>query len=172
MKNIFNLLSIFLITSCQGQKREPCLVELEEKLAPKPNQEIVQGEIINIRDNVKCIEWDSLVVVLAGTNKGLIEKYSKFEIPYQLEGEYFQFNDQDGFMFFLKKNKAVGHIHFVSACRKDEHCKVFDFFTLQKNHINAFVAKKDAVFEVYTKTVTDNRGNSYIYDNAIRVKTN
>jgi hypothetical protein len=169
MKNIHAILLLLLITSCQGQKKEQCLIELEKKITPQINQEIIKGEIINFRDNVNCIEWDSLVIVMAG-KKELIEKNSHIEIPYQLDIDYFQYNDHDGFIFFLKNNKAVAHIHFVSACRKNEKCKTFDFFTLQKNNLNAFVAKSDAVFEVYTDTINDNQGNSWKKDNAIRLK--
>ena len=85
MKKIYNLLIIFLFASCHSQKKEKCLIELENKLSPKPNQEIVQGEIINIRDNLNCIEWDSLVVVMASNNRELIEKNSNIEIPYSLD---------------------------------------------------------------------------------------
>lgn len=171
MKKICNLLLLLLIISCNGQKKEQCLTDLEKRLSPKINQETIQGEIINIRDNVNCIEWDSLVVVMASNNKELIEKYSKIEIPYTLDSNTYFLSDNEAFIFFLKEGKAINHIHVSTGCKKGDKCKTYNVFTLQKNHLNTFVAKKDAVFEVYTRKVTDNRGNAWEDKNAIRIKT-
>lgn len=170
MKKIFNLLFLLLITSCSGQDKSQCLITLEERLCPKVNQEIIQGEIINFRDNANCIEWDSLLVVMASNNKELIEKNSNIEIPYSLESGSSFYNDNEALIFFLKDNKAINHLHISSTFKKGKSGRSYDFFTLQKNHLNAFIAKQDAVFEVYTKTVTDNRGNSWKIENAIRIK--
>ena len=100
------------------------LIELEKKLSPKPNQEIVQGEIINIRDNLNCIEWDSLVVVMASNNRELIEKNSNIEIPYSLDINTYFLNDQDAYIFFLKNNK----VFYQTMC-----LFLFEFFYQYEN---------------------------------------
>lgn len=166
MKKIINLLYLLVITSCSGQDKPQCLNTLEERLKPKINQENIQGEIINFRDNVNCIEWDSLVVVMATNNKELIEKYSNFKIPYSLQSEPAIYNDKEAFIFFLKDNKAVNHLHIVSTFKKGISGRSYEFITLQKK----FISKQDAIFEVYTKIVTDNQGNTWNIENAIRIK--
>lgn len=165
MKKIGSLLLLFVLFGCQAQKKEPCLIDFEEKIAPKINQDIIQGEVINIRDNINCLDWDALIIVMAG-RKEMIEKFSPIKIPYPLEVGTFQYNDQDGFIFFLKGNTAVGHVHFVTGCRNNEKCNFFDFYTLGQK----IIPKKDAVFEVYTQKVSNNQGNTWNRENALRIK--
>jgi hypothetical protein len=168
MKKKLNILIISLFLSCNAQKKEECLVNLENNLAPKLNKEIIQKEIINIKDSVNCFEWDSLLVESGYGNKTSIKEYYNIDIPY----DYYNSNlDSQAIIFFLKKSIVVNHITVDRDCRKNEICKTFDFLTLVKYNKDGIIAKKDAVFEVFTKKIGDNKGNKWNQYNAIRVKT-
>jgi hypothetical protein len=172
MKAIINLLILFSIFSCNGQKKEDCLVKLENRLAPLQNKKITQGEIINLKDSISCIEWDSLLVVMAIGSKESVEKCSGIKIPYTYNGSMLYYSDNDAIIFFLKDKVAINHILVKGTCKRGEACRTYNFLNLMGRTNYAFISKKDAVFEIYTWEALDNQGHNYVSDNAIRIKKN
>ena len=171
-KNILlSLLIISLFTCCNGQKKEICIDNLEKKLAPLENKSNVKGEIINIRDSISCIEWDSLLVVMAIGTKKSIEENTKISIPYSYNDTYTLYGDNDAIIFFIQNKKALCHIIVKGDSKKGKTFRVYDFLDLiwNKNHI--FIPKEKAVFEVYSKEVKNNRGQQFVRDNAVRLKS-
>lgn len=171
MKYILSILLLVLFSSCKGQPNSACLVKLEKELMPVLNKEEIQGEIINIKDNINCIEWDEVLIVMAISSKKNIEQDAKIKIPYQYESSFFNlYGDSDAMLFFLKNKIAVNHIFIKGTCRRDQTCKTYDFLNLIGSKNFAITQKKDAIFEVYTQDVKDNQGNSWKRENAIRIK--
>lgn len=170
MKILISTVLLLMISSCNSQKKEDCLINLEKRVAPSLNQEIEQGEIINFRDNINCIQWDSLVVVMAMGDKESVEKYTGIKIPYNYDGSSLYSSDSDAMIFFLKDRIAINHILVKGSCSKGENCRAYDFLDLMGHSNHAFVAKEDAVFEVYSKKIHDNQGNSWTSNNEIRIK--
>jgi hypothetical protein len=172
MKIIFSsLLLLVFFLQANAQKREKCIINLEKKLAPEFNKKAVEGEVVNIKDNLKCINWDSLIVVMAISKKESIEKDAGIKIPYDFNNEFFSsYGDSDAMIIFLKNKIAVSHIIVKETCRQDQVCKTFDFLDLLGNNPYTFVDKKDAIFEVYTKEVINNQGKKFTWKNAIRLK--
>jgi hypothetical protein len=171
MKKIINLLILSCLFSCNGQKKEDCLISFEKRVAPLQNSKIKQGEIINFKDSINCIEWDSLLVVMAIGSKESVEKSSGIKIPYSYEGSMLYYGDNDAIIFFLKDKVAVNHILIKGSCKRNEICRTYDFLNLMGQTNHAFISKENAVFEVYTWEALDNRGNKYVNDNAIRIKS-
>lgn len=167
MKYIPVVLMLVLFSSCKGQPASVCLGKLEKKLETVLNKEEIQGEIINIRDSITCLEWDSLLIESGYGTKESIKKHYGLEIPYSFNNSNL---DTDALIFFIKNNKIIDHIKFSTVCARFEVCKTYDFKTLIKYNKEGIIAKKDAVFEVYTKEGKDSQGNSWKRVNAIRIK--
>ncbi|WP_310556454.1 hypothetical protein [Flavobacterium sp.] len=170
MRNIcYVVLTSLLLSSCKGYK-EKCLINLDNKLAPLSNKEIVQGEVLNFRDSLDCFEWDALLFESGYGTKESIQKDYGVNIPYYYHNSSV---DTKAIIFFLKNKVAVNHIEVERACYNTSggiSCKSYDFTTLIANNPKAIVSKKNAVFEVYTQDVKDNQGNSWQRENAIRIK--
>ena len=165
------MLLLFFVTlfiGCNAQKNEFCLVNLEKNLEPKLNKKIEQLQVINIKDSIKCINWDSLLVESGYGNKESIKKYYNIDIP-----DYYQNSNlgSESVLFFLKDNIVVNYIKINNSCKKNEVCKTYDFLPLIKYNKNAIILRKDAIFEVYTRKVSDNLGNSWTQENAMRIKS-
>lgn len=158
------LLSTF---SCNSQIKYECLDKLELSLQPKNNLEIVEGEIIDIANSTKCFEWDELLIESSYGSKESIKKYYNVEIPYNYENSS---NDEDAIIFFIKDKRAISHIKIKRNCSNKQTCKSYDFTSLIKYSPDAFIPKKNAIFEVYTKEIVDNRGKKWAMKNAIRLK--
>lgn len=167
MKYILSILLLVLFSSCKGQPNSACLVKLEKELMPVLNKEEVQGEIINIRDSITCLEWDSLLIESGYGTKESIKKDYGLEIPYYFNNSSL---DSDALIFFIKNNKIIDHIKFSTTCARYEVCKTYDFKRLIQYSKEGIIAKKDAVFEVYTQEGKDNQGNSWKRVNAIKIK--
>ena len=59
LRLINSILFILFLFSCKGQSDPQCLVKLRERLSPQVNEENKIGEVINLKDDVNCFEWDS-----------------------------------------------------------------------------------------------------------------
>lgn len=149
------LLPFFIIFSCQGQKTPDCLGQLEEKLSPKVNEKNKIGEIINIKDEINCFEWDTLIVLSAINSKKNMEKDLGITMPFEYN---FSMGDENtAILLFVKNNKVV---HFISQKRTVERkildqaksVKVSSFIYLLNNYGNnvyAKIPKEKAIFETY-----------------------
>lgn len=167
MKKTINIFLLILFISCNSQKKELCLVKLEKNLSPKLNKNNLEREIINITDSINCLNWDSLLIESGYATNESIFKYYGLTIPYDFNNSNL---DSEALIFFIKNNKIINHVKFNTTCRKSEKCKTYDFKTLIKYNKEAIISKKDAVFEVFTKETTNNRGEKWIQINAIRLK--
>jgi hypothetical protein len=164
MKTIFKIAIILTLIGCNPIKDE-CLINLENSLSPVKNEEIIQGEIINIRDSINCFDWDSLLIESGYATKESIKKYYDVSIPYN----YSSTNYESEVIFFLKNKVAINHIKFERGCKKNEVCKSFDFLTLIKYNKESIIKKNEAVFEVYTKEVKDNQDNKWYVKYAVKL---
>jgi hypothetical protein len=161
LKKIFKVILFFLsIFSCKGQSNPDCLVKLEEILSPKVNEENKIGEIINIKNNASCFEWDTLVVVMASTPKEYIEKLGII-IPLNYYDDRFQ-HDSVARLLFVKNNTVVYYISQKSSVDRKafetaQSIKSYHFVNLIDNSINGLVKipREEAVFEVYPKVLRD-----------------
>jgi hypothetical protein len=168
MKYAYLIFIVVTLLGCNNPKKEACLVALEKSLTPVPNKAIIQGEILNFRDSLGCFEWDALVVESGYGSKESIKKTYGVEIPYCYNNSNL---DGEAIIFFLKEKIAVNHIKVDRQCNKvNLSCKSYDFTTLMQYNANGVIAKKDAVFEVYTREIVDNQGNKYTQKNALRLK--
>ena len=157
LRNIIaSLLFFFLILFCKGQSNLECLTTLEEKLSPKVNVENKIGEIINLRDNVNCFDWDSLIVISAIYLNEKAEKDLGIKLP--LEHDYSWGSENAAILLFVKDNIVVNHVfqqptvdrkNFNSA----KSLKAYYFLNLLKNYGNdsyyTIIPKEKAVFETY-----------------------
>lgn len=149
------LLSFFIIFSCRGQTNPDCLIQLEEKLSPKVNEENKIGEIINIKDDVNCFEWDTLIVQSAINSKKSMEKDLGITIPFEYN---FSMGDENtAILLFVKNNNVV---HYISQRRtvdrktldQAKSVKASSFIYLLNNYGNnvyAKIPKEKAIFETY-----------------------
>ncbi len=167
MKYISSILLLVLFFSCKGQPNSDCLVKLENKLMPVLNKKEIQGEIINFRDSITCLDWDSLLIESGYATKESIKKYYGLEIPYYFSSSSL---DSEALIFFIKRNKIIDHIKFSTTCARYEVCKTYDFKRLMQYNKKSIIAIEDAVFEVYTEEGKDNQGHSWQRLDAIRIK--
>ena len=167
MKYILSIIPLFLLSSCNAQSNYFCLDNLENSLQAVLNKDEIQGEIINIRDSLTCLKWDSLLIESGYATKESVKKNYDLEIPYYFSNSQ---SDSDALVFFIYNNKIVNHIKFSTTCRKSEKCKTYDFKRLIMYNKEAIIARKDAVFEVYTKEGKFSWGESWICKDAIRIK--
>lgn len=159
------ILSCFFVISCKGQKSTNCIDALNEKLSPKINEENKIGEIINIRDNVNCFEWDSLVVIMAIALNEKAEKDLGIKLP--LENDYSWGSDSTAMLLFVKDKKVVHHILQESSVDKktfdnSKSIKSYHFLDLLKNYGNdsyyTIIPKKKTIFETYPIIYHDENG--------------
>lgn len=167
MKHFLIFLLLILFSACKGQSIPTCLDELEKKLEPVLNKDEIQGEVINIRDSITCLDWDSLLIESGYATKESIKKNYGFEILYDFNNSEL---DSDALIFFIKDFKIINHIKFRTTCARFEVCKTYDFKTLIKYNKNAVIPRKYAIFEVYTQEGKSSRGNPWVRKNAIRIK--
>jgi hypothetical protein len=171
MNIIFNILISLTLLGCKGQTNEKCISDLKEKLQIKKNNRESE-KIINIRDSVKCIEWDEILVVMAiASSRENIQKIANITIPYNYSDSPYNFyGDNDTFIFFIKNKVAVNHVLLTNSREKKTYIKYDFLFLLRDAESHAFVSRKDAVFEVYTRDMHDNQANKWKRENVIRIK--
>lgn len=167
MKLLLHSILAILLLSCVGKDKQDCLKNLQENLSPKFEERNVLGEVINIRDSISCFAWDSLLIESGYGTKESIRKYYNIEIPYDFRHSS---SDSEALIFFIKNGSVVHHIAFNTTCKQDQVCKTYDFKTLILYNRKSIIAKKNAVFEIFSKTVKDNQGNQWRSENAIRIK--
>ncbi len=170
MKIIINVLVLFTLLGCNSQPNEKCISDLKEKLQIK-NGNRKKEKIINFRDSINCIKWDSVLVIMAaGSRKESVQKRFDIIIPYNYEDRTLNFyGDNDTYIFFVKNKVVINHILLTNSSQSQTYIK-YDFLNLMKYTDHAFVAKKDAVFEVYGAEAVSNTGLKYKWDNLIRIK--
>lgn len=155
----FLIISFLFIFSCKGQSNPDCLVKLEEILSPKVNEKNKIGEVINIKDNVSCFEWDTLVVVMASTPKEYIEKLGII-IPFNYYDNRFQ-HESVARLLFVKNNTVVHYI--IQKSRVDrktfetaKSIKSYNFVNLiNSDNGSITIPREEAVFEIYPKVLRD-----------------
>jgi hypothetical protein len=149
------LLPFFIIFSCKGQTNPDCLVRLEEKLSPKVNEENKIGEIINIKDEVNCFDWDTLIVQQAMVDKKTTEKDLGIKIPFYYDD--FLHDERVARLLFMKDNTVV---HYIiqnpsvdkKTLDKANSIKGYAFVYLLNNYGKdgyAKIPKEKAIFETY-----------------------
>lgn len=155
-KLLILILCILSVVSCKVQTNPDCLLKLEEKLASKVNEENKIGEIISIKDEVNCFEWDTVIVQMALTNKETTEKTLGVKIPFDYHDDLLQ-HDSIARLLFVKNNTVVQHILQRPSVNK----KTFDransikacrFNYLLNNYGNNSYAKmprEKAIFQTY-----------------------
>lgn len=149
------ILSLCIITSCNGQNNENCLNSLDKKLSPQIDEENKIGEIINVRDSMNCFEWDTLIVHSTIGSKKNIEKDLGITIPFDYS--FSSGDERSAMLLFLKDNKVVNYIlQKPNVDRKTydqaNTIKVYNFIYLVNNYGNdvyAKIPKETAVFETY-----------------------
>lgn len=147
---------LFPVISCKGQNNPDCLFTLEEKLAPKVNEGNKTGEIINIKDNVNCFEWDTIIVQMALTNKETTEKTLGVKIPFDYHDDLFQ-HDSVARILFVKNNTVVHYVLQKPSVNKKifdnaDSIKAYRFIYLLNNYGNGSYAKiprDKAIFKTY-----------------------
>ena len=163
---LFSCLFLSVI-GCNSFRNEACLDALESRLNSQPNAKNTQFEVVNIRDSITCLDWDSMLIESGYATKESIEKKYEISIPYTFDDLG---GDSNCVIFFIKDNIAQRHIDYKITCDNSSVCKTYDFRTLIKQNKQGIISKKDAVFEVYNQEVHDNQGHSWIRENAIRIK--
>jgi len=153
-----------LTFSCHAQTNTECLTKLEQKLSPKINTNNKVGEIINVRDEINCFDWDTLVVQMAINPKEMTEKALSIKIPQNYD--YSWESDNTAMLLFLKGNTVVHYILQKPSVDKQtfdaaQSIKAYDFLKLVNNsgdNAYAKIPKEKAVFETYQIYYHDAKG--------------
>lgn len=175
------MLSFLPLFSYKGQTNPDCLVKLEEKLSPKVNEENKIGEVINLKDNINCFDWDSLVVIMAIYLNEKAEKNIGIKLP--LEHDYSWGPDSTAMLLFVKDKKVINYIlQYPTVDKKTfdsaKSIKAYSFIELLNNYGNGsyytIIPKEKAVFETYPIIYHENgkEVSSPEYGLGIRVKKN
>jgi hypothetical protein len=176
---MFVILSFLSFSSCKGQNNPDCLVNLEEKLSPKVNEENKMGEVINLRNDADCFEWDTLIVQMAISNKEMTEKTLRIKIPFDYN--YSWGADSTAMLLFVKNNTVVHYILQKPTVSREtfdqaKSIKAYNFIQLLNNYGNggyAKIPKEKAVFETYPMIYHDENGKEITnpkYGLGIKVK--
>ncbi|WP_223560124.1 hypothetical protein [Chryseobacterium lathyri] len=175
------LLPLFIIFSCKGQTNPDCLVKLEEKLSPKVNEENEVGEIINIKEEVNCFEWDTLIVQMAMVNKETAERTLGVKIPFDYTNDLFQ-HESVARLLFVKNDTVIHYILQEAGVDKKtfdnaKNIKSYRFIYLLNNYGNGSFAKipKDkTIFQTYPIVYHENgiEKSNPKYGLAVKVKQN
>src|SRR5687768_6669572 len=111
MITIKNMILLFLFFSFLsfGQTNPDCLVKLENKLSPKSNKENRIGEIINLKDDVNCFDWDTLIVMPTFFNKNDLKRDLGIESPFEFKTGGYRI---ETVRLLFVKNKEV--VHYIT----------------------------------------------------------
>ncbi|MBP2616640.1 hypothetical protein [Chryseobacterium jejuense] len=154
--NFLTLLLLgFFTFSCQAQSNTDCLTKLEDRLTPKINKENKVGEILNVRDEANCFDWDTLIVQMAINPKEMTEQALGIKISQNYD--YSLESDNTAMLLFLKNNNVVHYILQKPTVDKEifdsaTSIKAYHFLKLVNNfgdNAYAKIPKEKAVFETY-----------------------
>ena len=184
--NNFNLkyiifLLIFCIFSCKGQNNPSCLIKLENRLSPKVNEENKLGEIINLKEDLDCFDWDTLIIQMAMNSKEMTEEAMNIEIPFDYD--YIWANDSTAMLLFVKNNTVVHYVIQKPTVDREtfdnaKSIKAYSFIKLLNNYGNsgyAKIPKEKAIFETYPMLYHNENGNEVSnpkYGLGVKVKGN
>ncbi len=162
MKNMM-LLFLFLSFLSFGQTNPDCLVKLENKLSPKSNKENKIGEIINLKDDVNCFDWDTLVVMPTFFNKNDLKRDLGIESPFEFKTGGYRI--ETARLLFVKNNVVVHYIIQESLPERkmidtSRTIKAYKFIDLTENDkykralFYAVIPKQKTVFETQPRQPT------------------
>lgn len=163
-RSIFFVLLFFLF-SCKGQNNPECLIKLKEKLSPKVNAENKIGEVINLKEDTQCFDWDSLLIMMPISLNKEAEKELGMKLPI---GDDFTWESDNTSMFLFVKNKKVVYSMLQKATVDREtydtaqSIKAYYFLNLLnsygKGKYYVIIPKEKAVFETYPMVYHDKNG--------------
>lgn len=159
------LISFLFIFSCKGQSDPECIVQLSEKLSPHVNEENKIGEVINLKDDVNCFDWDSLIIIMPIYLYEGAEKKLGIELPKDVD---YTWEPESSAMFLFVKDKKVVHSMLQKSTVSREvydsakSLKAYYFLNLLNNYGNGsyyvIIPKEKAVFETYPMIYHDKNG--------------
>lgn len=144
-KILYCLLSISILCSCSYKTNNECLDAINTKLVTDVKDKVE----INFKDELTCIEWDSLMLIDRHFNVDEIKNKTGVDLSgYKLMGiKYAVKSDFNTYIAILKDKKIVAAIDISTGVNLD------DFITELNNNDMAVISKEDAVFVTY---MTDN----------------
>ncbi|GIQ60557.1 hypothetical protein Flavo103_36930 [Flavobacterium collinsii] len=173
MRNNFNsrcvsplFISLLFLFSCKGQSDPDCLVKLRERISPHVNEENKIGEVINLKEDVNCFEWDSLVIIMAIYLSDRSEKELGIKLP--KDDNYIWEPDTSAMLLFVKDKKVVYSTLQRSTVSREvfdsaKSLKAYYFLKLLNNYGNGsyyvVIPKEKAIFETYAMVYSDENGN-------------
>ena len=144
-KIMFCLLSISILCGCSYKTSNECLDAINIKLVTDVKDKME----INFKDELTCIEWDSLMLIDRHFNVDEVKNTTGVDLSgYKLMGiKYAVKSDFNTYIAILKNKKIVVAIDTSTGVNLD------DFITELNNNDMAIISKEDADFITY---VTDN----------------
>lgn len=145
-KIVFCLLSISIILcGCSYKTSNECLDAINIKLVTDVKDKME----INFKDELNCIEWDSLMLIDRHFNVDDVKNKTGVDLSgYKLMGlKYAVKSDFNTYIVLLNEKKIVGTIETSTGVNID------DFITELNNNDMVIIAKEDADFVTYE---TDN----------------
>lgn len=180
LRLINSILFILFLFSCKGQNDPKCLVQLSEKLSPHVNEENKIGEVINIKADVNCFDWDSLVIIMPMYLDDKAEKKLGIALPKDVN---YTWEPESSAMFLFVKDKKVVYSMLQKAAVNKEvfdsakSVKSYSFIQLLNNYGNdsyyAIIPREKAVFETYPMIYHDKNGketSNFKYGLGIKVQ--
>ncbi len=159
------LMSFLFLFSCKGQSDPECLTVLNGKLSPHVNEQNKIGEVINLKDEVNCFDWDSLIVIMPMYLDDKAEKELGIALPKDVD---YRWEPESSAMFLFVKDKKVVHSMLQKATVNKEvfdsakSIKSYSFLQLLNNYGNGSyyvtIPKEKAVFETYAMVYHDANG--------------
>lgn len=163
-------MSFLFLFSCKGQSDPECLRALNEKLSPHVNEKNKVGEVINLKDEINCFEWDSLLVIMPMYLNESAEKKLGIELPKDIN--YRWEPESSAMLFFIKNNKVVHSLLQKAGVSREifdsaDSIKSYSFIELINNYGKSsyyvFIPKEKCIFETY-RTVYHDQNGKEIYN--------
>ncbi|MBF4485719.1 hypothetical protein [Flavobacterium sp. CSZ] len=161
----FLLISFLFLFSCRGQSNPECLTALNEKISPHVNEKNKIGEVINLKDDLNCFDWDSLIIIMPLYLDGRAEK--ELGITFPKDADYTLEPKSSAIFLFVKDKKVVHSMLQKAEVNKEvfhsyKSVKSYSFIQLLNNYGNAnyyvIIPKEKAVFETYPIVYHDENG--------------
>lgn len=150
---------------CKGQSDPECLVQLREKISPHVNEGNKIGEVINIKADINCFDWDSLVIIMPMYLNDRAEKKLGISLPKDVD---YGWEPESSAMFLFVKDKKVVHSMLQKAAVSREifdsakSIKVYNFLYLLNNYGDStyyvIIPREKAIFETYPIIYHDDNG--------------